>query len=138
MNARGRFGLGVLFVAVGVAVWTELLWAYEPVGRLSAHIPTKIGTRLGLAFWLTGGRDLRLSALVLGIGGLLIVARGWRPGVWLALALGAVWAGADFGLDIADVNSLVTVVVAGLAVAAAAVVIIVASVRHRETTGAGR
>jgi hypothetical protein len=138
MNARGRFGFGVVFVAVGVAVWTRLLWAYEPVGRSSAHIPSQLGGQVDVSVWLTGGRDLRLAALILGVGGLLIPARGWRPGVWLALVLGVAWAGADFGLDVADVKSLAPVVVAGLAVATAAVAIIVASARRNSTTSAGR
>src|SRR5689334_6654761 len=104
MNAWGRFGFGALFAAVGVAVWTWLLWVYEPVGRSAAQFPPEYRSEVDLSVWLTAGRDLRLSALVLGVGGLLIAARSWRPGVWLALALGAAWAGADFGLDVTNVD----------------------------------
>jgi hypothetical protein len=138
MHARGRFSFGVAFVAIGVAAWSWLLWAYEPVGRSAAHLPATTDGPLDFGTWLTSGRDLRLSALVLGVGGLLITARSWRPGAWLALALGAAWAAADFGLDVADVESVATVVVAGLVVAAAAAAILVAATRRREATGAGR
>ena len=55
------------------------------MGRSFAQLPPDNWGAFGFGYWLSSGRDQRLSALVLGVGGLLITARGWRPGAWLAL-----------------------------------------------------
>ncbi len=123
MSMRGRLTFGALFAVAGAAAWVVLVRLVEP---LVDEPPDR-----SVSFELTRlGAHYRWSAILLTTGGLLLMARGTRPGIWLAPAIGASWLAADLALDLSGAGSAVAVVVGALLTAAVLAVAVVLVMRR--------
>jgi hypothetical protein len=124
MRVRGlaRLGggfalLGATLAAAGICLWSAALTLFEP----AVHSPGQAMSSLTL--W---AKDLRWSALLLGIGGLVLLTRGARLRTRLIAVPMLSWVAADVLLDRFDVSGWL----AGTAAAVAVGAVVVAATRR--------
>ncbi|ROT33906.1 hypothetical protein [Micromonospora sp. HM5-17] len=126
MNGHGVIGIGAATgAAISWAIGLALLQPWtEPTGP-QAYAENN-------TYWV---RDLRVTAIIAAVLGLLVALDGARPAVTRVAVLGGLWLAADLALDRADISGPVPAVI--LALVASAVVTATALLLARRPNHAG-